>query len=236
MPSYQTAKKLGENALRTIGAFPASQSQADAGELRTTLQWLEMVINTVVGYRPLAGFWRVIEIPIEAGIGDYNLTDYADAAETQHVFSVNIVDTNGEVEPVHMIDENEAVTENLSNTGTAKRALVTKDVFPVLKLYPTPTSEDENAGRVIRLRIQTYQPQIDDTGNGQEKLLVRPSWYLWLTKKLAYEIGGGPVRRLADSELKRFQDDANEIESLLLSRDGQYSRQGPPVTEPMPGG
>lgn len=235
MPSYQTAKNVAENALTTIGAFPASMSQADAGELKKALKWLEMLLNTISGYRPLAGFWRVIDIPIEANIGDYNLADYADSAETQHVFSVNIVDTNGDVEPIHMLFENEAILENLNDTGRTRRAMVTKDVFPVLKLYPAPTIEDENAGRIIRIRIQTYQPAIDDTGNGKEKMLVRPSWYLWMTKKLSYEIGSGPVRRLADSELKRLEMDADKIESLLLARDGLNNSARPPVTEPMPG-
>ncbi len=235
MPTYQTAKKTAENALKTIGAFPASQSQADAEELRTTLQWLEMLLNTVAGIRPLAGFWRVIDIPIEGGIGDYHLVDYADSAETQHVFSVNIVEPNGDVEPIHMLFENEAVEENLKLTGRVRRAVVTKDVFPVLKLYPAPTIEDENSGRILRIRIQTYHPAIDDKGIGKEKLLVRPSWYLWLTKRLAYEIGSGPVRRLADGELKRLQMDADLLENLLLARDGQNNVGGPPVTQPMQG-
>lgn len=235
MPTYQNAKKTAENALKTIGAFPASQSQADAGELRTTLQWLEMLLNSIAGYRPLAGFWRVIDIPIEGGIGDYHLVDYADSAETQHVFSVNIVDQNGDVEPIHMLFENEAVEENLKLTGRTCRCVVTKDVFPILKLFPAPTIEDENAGRILRIRVQTYQAAIDDTGVGKEKLNVRPSWYLWLTKKLAYEIGCGPVRRLADGELKRLQTDADLLENLLLARDGQNNAGGPPVTQPMPG-
>lgn len=235
MPTYQKAKKVAENALKTIGAFPASMTQADAGELRTALQWLEMILNTLSGYRPMAGFWRVIDIPIEANIGDYPLTDYANAAETQHVFSVNIVDDLGNVEPIDMMFENEAVEENLKQTGRTRRAVVTKDVFPVLKLYPTPTIEDENAGRLIRLRIQTYHHAIKEDGIGDENLLVRPSWYLFLVKKLSYEIGSGPVRRLSEQELQRFERDADNIESLLLARDGMNNASRPPVTEPMAG-
>lgn len=235
MPTYQNAKKVAENALRTVGAFPASMTQADAGELRTTLQWLEMILNTLSGYRPLAGFWRVIDIPIEANIGDYNLEDHANAAETQHVFSVNIVDDLGNVEPIDMMFENEAVEENLKETGRTRRAMVTKDARPVLKIYPTPTVEDENAGRIIRLRIQTYHHAIKEDGTGDEKLLIRPSWYLWLIKRLSYEIGSGPVRRLSEQELGRFQDDAETIESLLLARDGMNNSRRPPVTEPMAG-
>lgn len=235
MPTILNAKKVAENALKTIGAFPASQSQADAGELRTSLQWLEMILNTLSGYRPLAGFWRVIDIPIEANIGDYNLEDFANAAETQYVFSVNIVDDLGNVEPIDMMFENEAITENLKESGRTRRALVTKDVRPILKLYPTPTIEDENAGRIIRLRIQTYHHAIKEDGTGDEKLLIRPSWYLWLIKKLSYELGSGPVRRLSENELERFKDDADNIESLLLARDGMNNARRPPVTEPMAG-
>lgn len=235
MPTYQTAKKVAENALSTIGAFPASQSQADAGELRKTLEWLEMILNTQSGIRPMAGFYRIIDIPLEAGIGDYDLADYVDEAGAQHVFSVSLVAENGEPDPLEMLFESEAVDENLTLTGQPCRVVITKDKIPALKAYPAPTQENEDAGLLLRVRLQTYHAPIDPTGVADSDLLLRPGWYLWITKKLAYEIGCGPVRRLAEAELKRLKEDAEMLEEKLLARDGKYNSGKPPVTLPMAG-
>lgn len=235
MPRLQTAKQIAENALMTIGAFSTSQAQADAGELRRALKWLEMLLNSMSAIRPIAGFWRIIDIPLEAGIGDYNLADYVDAAGIQHLFSVNLVNDLGDVEPLTLMFENDSVVENLTDASRPERAVITKDASPVLKLYPTPTSTEEDAGYKVRLRIQTYQEEIDHTGIADTDLLVRPGWYLCITKKLAYEIGSGPVRTLEDGELKRIKSDGDTLESQLLARDGQYNTGAPPVTEPMEG-
>ena len=235
MPTYLTAKDVAENALSTIGAFPASMSQADAGELRKTLKWLEMILNHYSGIRPIAGFWRIVDIPLEAGEGDYDLADYADAAEVQHVFSVSLVKSTGEPEPLDMLWESDSVNEDLTDTGTPKRVVITKDVLPKLKVYPEPTQSNEDAGEKLRLRLQTYHDAIDHTGAANSDLLVRPSWYLWLTERLAYAIGKGPVRRLASTELKELKDDWMMMEGQLLARDGQYNSGKPPVTEPIEG-
>lgn len=236
MPTIMSAKTIAENALRIIGAFPASMRQADPGELSNALVWLELVINNQVGIRPMAGFWRTVDIPLEEGIGDYFMADYVDLAEVQHIFSVNVVDAqNGSVQPVDIQWENDGIEENLTQRGLPRRAVISKDVKPVLSVYPAPTKVEEDAGYFLRIRIQTYQGAIDHTGIADNELLIRPSWYLWLIKRLAYETGLGPVRRLAEGELKRLKEDADEIERLLLARDGQYDNKRPPVTEPMPG-
>lgn len=229
-----SAKTVAENALRTIGAFPASQSQADPGELRITLQWLEMALNNQAGVRTMPGFWEIVDIPLEANVGDYNLFDYTDAADAQHVFSVSIVDNTGEVHPLHITWENDSVKENLTQTGDPLRATITKDAKnPQIKLYPMPVQLNEDQGEVMRIRIQSYHTPINSKGNGAEAILMRPTWYLWLTKRLAYEIGCGPVRRLDEAELTRLKSDADVLEIQLSSRDGQYESGKPPVTEPM---
>ena len=235
MPTYQTAKEIAENALSTIGAFPPSQSQADAAELRRALKWLEMVLNSEVGCRPVAGFWRIIEIPLEAGVGDYLLSDYSDASETQHVFSAFLVKGSADPVPLEMLWENQSVAENLNDTGTPDRIVVTKDVMPTLKVYPTPVQEDEDSGTVIRLRIQVYHNSIDQTGTGDNDISLRPSWYLWATKRLAYEIGSGPVRWLSKGELNELEKSSDSLWEKLIARDGKQNSGKPPVTQPMAG-
>ncbi len=236
MPTYQTAKQIAENSLSTIGAFPASMSQVDAGELRKTLKWMEMILNQQTGIRVTAGFWLTVDIPLEAGIGDYTLSDYVDEAATQQVFSVGIFDSsNTQPDPLILLFESDAAFEDLGDTGKPRRCVITRDVHPVLRVFPEPTQDNEDAGMKIRVRIQTFHAAIDHTGIGDEDLMIRPSWYLWLTKRTAYEIGCGPVRRLAEGELKRLQDDADKTESMLLARDGMNNSGRPPVTEPMEG-
>ena len=231
MPTYQTAKQVAENALSTIGAFPASQSQADAGELSKALMWLEMILNSQAGVRPMAGFFRIVDIPVTADIGDYLLSDYDDAAGTQHVFSASLVGTSGEPQPLELMYENEAALEDLSDTGTPTRAVITKDAKPRMKLYPEPTQSNQDAGQVIRIRIQTYHDPIDPTGTADADLLLRPSWYLWIVKRLAYEIGSGPVRKIGSGEIDRLEKAADKLEKELLARDGKNNVSGPPVTE-----
>lgn len=235
MPTIKTAKKVAEDALKTIGAFPASMSAPDPGELKDTLNWLEMILNNQSGIRPLAGFWQTLEIPLEAGIGDYDLADYAEERGVVNVFSVVVVDALGNTDPLEFEYENDALLENLTDTGCPTRATITKDRESVLRVFPTPTQTEEDLGHVLRVRVQTYHDDIDPSGVGDEDLRLRPSWYLWITKRTAYEIGCGPVRRLSETELKRLKDDAQELEDALLSRDGKEPGRQPPVTEPVAG-
>jgi hypothetical protein len=232
VPNYLTAKTLAERSLRTIGAFPPSQSQADSSELQVALQWLEMILNDIAGRMPLAGLWQLVDIPLEAGVGDYLLSDYVDDDQAQHVFSVGLVNANGDVDPLEMMFENQAAAENLQHVGTPCRVVVTRDVMPRIKVYPEPTQANQDAGLTLRLRIQTYANAIDARGIADSDTRLRPSWYLWAVKANAYEIGSGPVRRLPDNELDRFQKDAMRIENALGAFDGQQNTGSPPVTDP----
>jgi len=234
LPTIQTAKQIAENALSTIGAFPASRSAPDPGEMKKTLRWLEMLLNYTTAIRPIGSFWTTIDIPIEAGIGDYDLSDYVDPSGACHVFSVFIVDQSGHTEPLEIEYHSTSVAENLTKNGRPLRATVKMDqdaVNGTLSVYPNPTQVEQDAGLILRVRIETFHAPIDETGAGDENLKLRPSWYLWITKKLAYEIGGGPVRRVAEGELARFKADAMELENALLARD--VISPCPPVTEPV---
>lgn len=235
MPSYQTARQVATNALSKIGAFPSSQSQPDERELKIAMGWLEMILNNQSGIRPTAGFWNVIDIPIQAGIGEYELADYTKESGVQHVFSASIVTILGNVEPLDIISEKDAVFKNIKENATPYCGAITKDVKPVLKVYPTPTQSDEESGAVFRLRIQSFHKGIDPSGTNDTEISLRPSWYLWLTYRLSYEIGGGPVRRLASAELRDIKNDYTMMETQLYSRDGQYNTATPPVTRPVEG-
>ncbi len=236
MPTVQTAKQIAENALSTIGAFPASRSSPDPGEMKKALRWLEMLLNYETAIRPIGSFWQVVDIPLETGVGDYDLQDYVDESGACHVFSVFLVDSGGNVDPLDLEYSSTSVAENLVKTGKPLRATVKMDselVNGTLSVYPMPTQTEEDAGYILRVRIQTFHTPIDETGAADEDVKLRPSWYLWATKRLAYEIGGGPVRRLAETELARIDADATRFENALLARDGQQISPGPPVTEPV---
>lgn len=235
MPSYQTARQVATNALSKIGAFPSSQGQPDERELKIAMGWLEMILNNQSGIRPTAGFWNVIDIPIQAGIGEYELEDYTKESGVQHVFSASIVTILGNVDPLDIISEKDAVFKNIKENSTPYCVAITKDVKPVLKVYPTPTQSDEESGAVFRLRIQSFHKGIDPSGTNDTEISLRPSWYLWLTYRLSYEIGGGPVRRLASAELRDIKNDYMMLETQLYARDGQYNTATPPTTKPVEG-
>lgn len=234
MPTIQSAKQIAENALSTIGAFPASRSAPDPGELKKALRWLEMLLNFKTAVRPIDSFFSVFEIPIEAGIGDYDLSDYSDESGVCHVFGVFIVDASGELDPLDLEYRSRAVGENLTSTGRPQRATVNReeDVSDgTLAIFPTPTQTEVDAGLKLRVRVQTFHKSIREDGTGDQDIKIRPSWYLWATKALGYEIGSGPVRRLSEGELKRLGEDAVSMENALLARDGQNVSPKPPVTE-----
>ncbi len=240
MPTIQSAKQIAENALSTIGAFPASRAAPDPGELKKTLRWLEMLLNYQAAIRPIGSFWQVFDVPLEASVGDYELSDYADERGASRVFSAFIVDTSGDVVPLPLEFQSDAVSENLTRTGRPERATVVYDgddastnASGTLSVYPMPTQTEVDAGLVLRVRVETFHEKIDETGAGDEDIRLRPSWYLWITKRLAYEIGSGPVRRLAEGELARLEADSMKLENALLARDSVSPR--PPVTEPMAG-
>ena len=230
MPTIQSAKQIAEKALGTIGAFPASRAAPDPGELRRTLQWLEMMLNYETAVRPLDGFWQLFDIPLEANIGDYDLSDYCDDAGISQVFSVFIVKGSADPEPLVQLFESAAAGENLTRRGCPERFSVTRDGNGVLRVFPAPTQVEEDAGIVLRVRVQTFHEAIDGSNTGDVDIKLRPSWYMWAVKRLSYEIGSGAVRRLAESELQRLQKDAKDIEDLLLGRSNTVS---PPIQEPV---
>lgn len=235
MPNFQTAKQIAEKALQRIGAFPPSRAQADAAELRRALQWMEMILNTQSGIQTITSFNRAYEIPLEATIGDYLLADYDDEAGTQHVFSAVLVDASENVEPLELIWENQSLEENITEIGRPLRAVVTRAVHPEIKVYPVPTQIEVDAGYRIRVRVQTFHAGIDETGVADSDISLRASWYLWLIKKLSFEIGSGPVRRLPKDELNDLWSEYMVLENSLTARDGLYNSSRPPVTEPMEG-
>lgn len=235
MPTYQTAKNVAENALSTIGAFASSQSQPDHNELKKALVWLEMILNNQAGISPTPGFWDIVEIPVQAGIGDYELDDYVDDESVQHVFSASIIETSGKVTPLGISSETDTTFKDFKKTGTPEEIIVTRDIHPIMRVFPTPTRTDEDNGLVIRIRFQKFHAAIDGEGVNDINISLRPSWYLWLTKRLAYEIGSGPVRRLAESELNRIEKDYEKIETRLYGRDGKYNLGSPPISEPVLG-
>lgn len=232
---FKTAKDVSEGALRLVGAFPPSRQQADEGELRVTLGCLESLLNHLSGIRPLVGYWEIIDIPVEAGVGDYILSDYADSSQIQHVFSASYIGPNGDPEGLLMRYESEMVEENFIKSGTPARVVVTRDQIPVLRLFPTPTQQNEDDGGIVRVRVQVYEQPIDRNGSGNTPLRLRPAWYLFIENRLAYEIGKGPVRRLSFGVLDRLKEDARTMESELLARDGQQNSGKPPTVEPMVG-
>lgn len=242
MPTIQSAKQIAENALSTIGAFPASRAAPDPGEMKKALRWLEMLLNHETAIRPIGFFWQVFDIPLEAGVGDYELSDYSEERGVCHVFSVSLVDSGGNCNPLDLLYGSQAAEENLTDTGQPTRATVKYEgsdaaarTSGTLSVYPEPTDTEEDAGLVLRVRVQTFHDKIEEDGTGDHDVRLRPSWYLWATKRLGYEIGSGPVRRLSEGELKRLEDDTTKLENALLARDGQQISPGPPVTDPVTG-
>jgi hypothetical protein len=234
MPNIYTAKEVAEQALRVIGRLSPKQPQADAADLRVALSQLEMAINDTVGRTALAGFSRTMDIPLVSGQTVYKTSDYADGREVQQVFSMVLVEPtiNSDPDPLLMVFENQALTRSPIATGTPCDVVVSRDVYPIITLLRVPTDGDVVAGRVLRLRYQTYVTAPDPKGIADTDIMVRPSWYLWLVTKVAYLCGRGPILRLPNGELSVLRQDLADLEAGQLARDGLNNTSQPPMTEP----
>jgi hypothetical protein len=220
VPNLKTSKDIAEDALRYVGAFPPSQTQADAAELKVALRFLETILQYHVGVRPALGTWATIDIPLVASKSEYKITDHMDEDWAAEVFSIGVVGTNGDYDPLTLLGADDFVKLPTAS-GTPiyyKNSIL---VAPVISVNPTPVAADVTAGNVLRVRIQKYQVATDPTGIADNDLNLRPSWHLWATNAVAYEIGKSPVRRLPEGELARFEKDRDRYEAALLAKDGQ---------------
>lgn len=224
MPTIFSARGLAEIALQNIGSFPVSEEAADPAELSRAVQRLELIMNDTLGQNAVTSTWKTLEIPLSANVSSYRIADFSDGDGVQFVFDTFLQDIqNGVSTTISLLD---SVTErgwdllDHSSTGDPLRTFVDRTNDPYLHINPMPGTDYETGTRSVKLQIQSFATKITREGTGGVNINFRPTWYLYLTNKLSYELGKGAIRRLTDGELERYQKDYMMSEANLISGDG----------------
>lgn len=224
MPTIFSARGLAEIALQNIGSFPVTEDAVDPKELSRAVQRLELIMNDTLGQNSVTSTWKTLEIPLQANVNRYRIAAFTDDDGVDFVFDTFLQDIQSGVSTTRNLME--SITEREWNrldksiVGDPQRTFVDRTNDPYLNVNPMPGSDYVAGTRAIRLQIQSFATRITSQGTGGVNINFRPTWYLFLTNKLSYELGKGAIRRLPEAELDRYQKDYMISEMNLISGDG----------------
>ena len=219
MSQILSNKKIGEAALRLIGSFSINHSAADPAELEESLQWLDLVVGTMAAIdRPYWLTEKTVSKALTVDQSEYDLNNFLGSDKpTDGVFFVSRVtinDGNSADEPIDIIRRNEY--EEIANkvtSGKTEKIYIDRRTTPSFFVYPVMGT---GATYTLKMVLQSYPP--DMTANkGNAKHGIPPEWNMWMIKALVAEIGGGPVRRLPQSERSDLAADADRLYKKLMA-------------------
>lgn len=244
MSNILSAKDICERSLRAIGAFPVTESAPDGEQLREAMFWLDMELAELSGTNPLlfqqqepTGF------ALTPGEREYRLSNAMGSAypsegiqfprgawlqdEDGNRYDVTIISRsawNAKAEPEQEGRPEEVYLDRLLEGPT---------------LYTFPTlPEDEEETWTLYLDVQTFSPNVAPGGvtgkqpQGSIKTLMRPAWQRWAVFRNAMDIGAGPVAKISESSLTRFQKYAEQALAELLAFENREHDTEVPGTMP----
>lgn len=231
MPTVLFATDIAEEALREIGAYTTNMEQADAQQMKVALRRLELVLNTAIGVNVYLPSWREYDIPLIAGQSEYLLSEFVDDNGIQFITDTKVFDTT-----INRHYDFELVTEQKFQvydgeiTARPYRGFVDKTSSPTLHVYPLVDPSIPNGQYTLHIVAQVYANAIDPNNSQNVELILRPTWYLWAIKKLAFALGCGPIFRLPMDELEGLGTEVTALETALLASDGKHNTSDPPIT------
>lgn len=234
MPTLFSAKDIAEEALKKIGRFPTSQSQANAVDLTRALRMLELILQASHGEQSMIGGKGTLQVPLVATVRNYPLQYLANPAGVQIVFDAELLEVaSGSVTPLKVLEEEEFFKRNLTDTGLPCEIYVNKgpEATPSMQIHPYLGPDVASGLYKIYLQIQTFATTISERNIGSRTINIRPTFYLWAITKLAYQLGTGTIRRLPRQETDQFKLDYEEMEIKLVGFDGN-DNSNQPFTEP----
>lgn len=218
--TYQS-RRLAEAALRRIGSYTVNMTEADAVELEEALFWMDIAVAHLAETEECQ--WLVpltITFPLDGVTPSYDLSSFTNYPDQGILYPIAAYRTDGtndsEIELVRR-----TVYEDLSAKNTAgppnmvyvDRLATDKNVF----VYPVPP--DSNVWS-LRLLFQQFAPNMvgpagKDAGTTAHGF--SQGWQLWIIKQTAYEISGGPVRKLQAQERNEIKAEADEALGRLMA-------------------
>lgn len=238
MPTTLSAKDIAEEALRKIGRFPSTQDQADAGDLKKSLRMLEIILQDRFGQGSMTSAWGTVRVPLTASTQIYPLKNQqTDAAinGVQFVYAAELITiASGESCPIDVINEKKFFERDQNCVGRPCAVYINKgpdSANELMLINPILGAEVADGTYEIYLQVQTFATTISQNGVGAKLINIRPTYYLWAIKKLAYELGNGTLRQLPTAELNRLQKDYMLDEAKLDAFDGREN-DSQPYTRP----
>jgi hypothetical protein len=231
-PGYTfSAYRIAEKALRKIGAFPITDSAADALEMREALDWLTIIMAELAGRDRV--FWLVpatLSIPLTATVASYDIqatmgTDYPDLG-VQFPIEAFIQDDAGNRYAVEIVQR--SVFEHFTNrdkTGPIEAIYIDRLYPPTL--YTFPTLADTSKSWTVELTVQTFAP--DFQGNTDRATGLRSAWQMWCIYTLSKCLGDGSITRVPNEELIGFERLAMQSYRQLWAYEQREHDSMPPV-------
>lgn len=248
MSRVLTAKEVCERALRAIGTFPLSESAPDAEQLREAMFWLDLIMAEVAGTRRLLHLIpEPVQFALTPGVSRYplksTLAGQYPIDGIQFPVGAWVVTNSGEV-PIPIV-RRDTWSQAQAQAATGAPRMVYIDRAPELTLYTYPTLPlDAASPLLLQLDFQRNAPNVAPGGVSgavpQDSTVTgyRQSWQRYLIMRLAMDIGSGPVIKLAEQSLARFERQALTAVHQLDAFENQEHDTEPPITrafdEPRP--
>lgn len=245
MSRVLSASDICARALRAIGKFPTTESAPDGEDKREAMHWLDLILAETVGTNRM--FSRVdkdtISFPITNGTGSYDF--YATlGADTptdriQYIVDAWLEDDDGNRQPIEIVDrlKFEDVAKP-DETGRPQWVYIDSDrETPNLRIWPTPASTDSTV-YTIEMVVQLYAPNVAPggvTGTQPRGAVLHnfgQAWQRWMIFQLAHDIGSGPVTKLPETSLTRFERQAAIARTRVEGFENRPHVTTDPICEP----
>lgn len=242
MSRVLSAKDICERSLRAIGEFPVTESAPDGEKLREAMTWLDLIMGETVGtMRMFSRIDSTLSFTIENGTQSYDLFstlgEDLPTDRIQYVVHAYLEDGDGNRSDIEIV--NREKFESVSDpalTGTPIWIYIDRLASPTLYLYPTP-HEDDTTEWTLKLVGQRFAPNVAPAGvtgtQPQSSVLhdMGQAWQRWLVLRLAHDLGMGPVVKLPEPSLTRFQRSAMEAKEALDAFENREHQTTEPICD-----
>jgi hypothetical protein len=248
MSAVFTAAQVASTALRAIGSFPITESAPDGEHLREAMTWLDMLLAEKAGTMRI--FQRVpatLSFPIVNGTQAYNLYtalgSQLPADRIQFVIDAWMQDQSGTRYPIEIVNRQKFETVDLpSETGMPEWIYIDRQqppqvASPTLQIFPTPDVADPTVYTLF-LEVQQYAPTVAPggvTGTQPQSAVLHAfgvAWQRWMVFQLAHDLGSGPIVKIGEASLTRFEKTATAAMAKLEAFENREQETTPPIGEP----
>jgi len=240
MSRILTVTEICGEALGAIGAWPVTQSAPDGEQLRRAMTWFDLIMAEIAGSHELFHLIPdTVSFTITNGTRTYNLGAALGANlppdGVQFATEAYCEDDGGNRWPIEIVTrekiENVPVPEI---TGRPEQIYIDRLPDPTATIYPTPASTDETVYSIL-LVVQRHAPNVSPSGvtgtNPISSVLheFRQSWQRYLILRLSHDLGSGPIFKIGEQSLTRWQKEADKAFEQLQAFANREHDTEPPV-------